>query len=75
MRSRILVLMAHPSRPTMTASQLCNVINDNGIAAEQVKLSSVSSLLVKMVYDKTLERVDGFGPRGGHGYRLRTAAI
>lgn len=39
--------------------------------ARDEKLSSLSSLLLKMVRNGQLEEMPGVGPRGGMGYRLR----
>lgn len=32
------------------------------------KLSSLSSMLKKLVDDNSLKRIEKFGPRGGYGY-------
>ncbi len=48
--------------PPLTAIEIAGVLDE--------KLSSVSSVLKKMVDNKTLKRRKGVGPRGGYGYRL-----
>jgi len=47
---------------TMTATQLGKITG--------LKLESLSSVLKKMVDAGLLERVGGFGPRGGYGYTV-----
>ena len=39
----------------------------------RVKLSSLSSILCKMVKSGELARHKGVGPRGGYGYRLQSS--
>ena len=46
----------------------CQVTNPT---KEPVKLSSLSSLLVKLYNEETLDRYPDFGPRGGYGYVLK----
>jgi DNA-binding MarR family transcriptional regulator len=46
----------------MTATQLGKITG--------LKLESLSSVLKKMVDAGLLERVGGFGPRGGYGYTV-----
>ena len=70
-RERIAALLGFPTRPILTASQIRNVINDHSAADKQVRLSSVSSLLKKMVDTGEIERHENFGPRGGYGYCTR----
>jgi len=38
---------------------------------QPVKLSSLSSVLKKMYDAGELDRITGFGPRGGHGYEVK----
>lgn len=47
----------------MTATQLAN--------ANMLQLASVSSELRKMYDEGIIERVEGHGPRGGYGYKVK----
>lgn len=50
-----------------TAAQLWNFAKTTN---RSIKLGSLASQLCKMVEADELERLDGFGPRGGNGYVL-----
>lgn len=67
-RSRIIHVLDRGQ--VMTASQMCNCINDE-FKADDVKLASLSSALNKMYRNGELARMDQFGPRGGYGYLLK----
>ncbi len=51
----------------MTARQLKKALGD-------VKMSSLSSILRKMVKRGEIYRQSGYGPRGGYGYRRKTVS-
>lgn len=51
-----------------TATQLCHFAS---ATQRNVKLSSLSSVLKRMYDADELERIEGFGSRGGYGYRLK----
>jgi predicted transcriptional regulator len=55
-------VLNHLTSEPYTASHLAKVLN--------LKLSSLSSILKKMIDDQELQRVDNIGPRGGYGYCL-----
>lgn len=56
-----------------TATDICKGLNvPDGVSDfVGVELSSVSSALKKMYDAGELERLDGIGPRGGFGYRVK----
>lgn len=62
MREKVLDVFTKNKNKMLTATQISEKIGD-------VKLSSLSSLLVKMVCDRTLQRTNNFGVRGGYGYQ------
>lgn len=51
-----------------TATQLCSFA---AATERSVKLSSLSSALKQMYDAGEVERIEGFGPRGGYGYLLK----
>jgi predicted transcriptional regulator len=59
MRERLLELMT-ADRSVFTAARLAIELD--------VGLSSLSSLLNRLVKEGKLKRADGVGPRGGYGY-------
>lgn len=57
---------------TYTATQICEIFNQHN---EGMKLSSLSSVLKKMYDAHEVHRIESFGPRGGHGYKLNLENI
>lgn len=56
-----------PGSDGMTATQMFHMLRNNG---QDVKLSSLSSQLNKMVHAGELQILSKFGPRKGNGYVL-----
>jgi len=55
-----------------TAVEIKRMLDHSRIIHPQVvKLSSLSSVLKRMYDAGELERIDGVGPRGGFGYRVK----
>jgi len=67
-RERVLGICKQQST-ALTATEMQKRIADGG---HQVRLSSLSSLLKKMVDNGELKRIENVGPRGGYGYALGT---
>ena len=66
MRKAIIAFL-RGSKATYTATQLRSILMEAG---HPFKLSSLSSLLKKLVNQGTLERQENFGPRKGYDYRI-----
>ena len=69
-REQVLTALQYwePYRHGATATQLFHALNAKGY---EVKLSSLSSQLCKMVKEGELDLLVEYGPRGGSGYRLK----
>lgn len=63
-------LFLYNTGATYTATDLKHVLNADGT----LKLSSLSSILKRMYDAGELLRFEGFGPRGGYGYKLNHEA-
>jgi len=54
----------------LTAAAIKQIL-DQGDTGPAIKLSSLSSVLKRMYDAGELERIEGFGPRGGYGYKVK----
>lgn len=74
-RKRILDLLGERADNWETVDSYMTAIEIKKALKDDTKLSSLSSILVKMVKKGTVVRMSGVGPRGGHGYRLGSSSV
>lgn len=68
-KQRVIGLLITTMKKPLTASEIKRFL-DAKSPGMPIKLSSLSGILKRMYDAGELHRIDGWGPRGGYGYRV-----